>query len=303
MRIPLQRLASLFYNTPLFITPAKAEVISEVLLAHIEARFDRAAIEHKPHEARVLRPSAMIGEPLFTQGSGDQTPFNVYKNVAIIPIDGELVNRGDWIGASSGLVSYDGLKQQFAMARNDSRVKAVVIDANSPGGEAVGMTEVAASLRALAAQKPVSVVANGIAASAMYGIASAAGRRYIGADSLGGSIGTVLMHLEMSRALENRGIKATLIFAGAHKVDGNPFEKLPESVRQDLQSEVNKFYDLFVQTVAAGTGLQEEKIRGTEARLYIGQDAVDTGLFHEVATFDDVLNEAVAEAARPTHVR
>jgi signal peptide peptidase SppA len=288
MNIPLHRLAALVYNTPLLITPAKAEVISGVLQAHIEARMSGMPIERKESE-RENRPSAFIGETLANESGNGRTPYRVKDGKAIITIDGELVNRGEWVGADSGLVSYDGIRHQLAMATKDSRVKSIILDINSPGGEAIGAFDAAAAVRQAAAIKPVTAIANGMAASAAYGLASGATRRIITQDGIGGSIGVVMMHVDMSRALENRGVKPTLIFAGAHKVDGNPFEKLPESVREQMQTEVNHFYDMFVKTVAEGTKLDEQQIRDTEARIFIGQDAVDSGLFDAIATFEDVI--------------
>jgi signal peptide peptidase SppA len=288
MNIPLHRLAALVYNTPLLITPAKAEVISGVLQAHIEARMSGMPIDRKESE-RENRPSAFIGETLANESGNGRTPYRVKDGKAIITIDGELVNRGEWVGADSGLVSYDGIRHQLAMATKDSRVKSIILDINSPGGEAIGAFDAAAAVRQAAAIKPVTAIANGMAASAAYGLASGATRRIITQDGIGGSIGVVMMHVDMSRALENRGVKPTLIFAGAHKVDGNPFEKLPESVREQMQTEVNHFYDMFVKTVAEGTKLDEQQIRDTEARIFIGQDAVDSGLFDAIATFEDVI--------------
>jgi signal peptide peptidase SppA len=290
MMIPLHRLASLVYNTPLLITPAKAEVISGVLQAHIEARMAGMPVERTDSQAKEPRPSAFIGETLPNESGNGRTPYRVKDGKAIITIDGELVNRGEWVGADSGLVSYDGIKHQLKSAVADSRVKSIVLDINSPGGEAIGAFDAAAAVRAAAAVKPVTAFANGMAASAAYGLASGATRRVIAQDGIGGSIGVVMMHVDMSRALENRGIKPTLIFAGAHKVDGNPFEALPEGVRQHFQDEVNSFYDMFVKTVAEGTALDEQAIRDTEARIFIGQAAVDSGLFDAIATFEDVVS-------------
>ncbi len=287
--IPLHRLATLVYNRPLLITPQAGLIISDVLQLHIEARLDGTHPDRKQSE-KDPRPSAFIGDVMPSQSGQGDTPFRVTRNgQAIITIDGELVNRGEWIGADSGLVSYDGIKHQLAEAARDSRVRSIILDVNSPGGEAIGMTDAAAAVRRAASVKPVIGIANGMAASAAYGLLSGATRRIINSDGLGGSVGVLLMHLDVSRALENRGIKPTLIYAGAHKVDGNPFEKLPESVRKDLQAEVLQFYDMFVQTVAQGTGLSPDAIKATEARIYIGKDAVEAGLFDAVGTFDEVL--------------
>jgi signal peptide peptidase SppA len=208
------------------------------------------------------------------------------------------VNRGGYVGASSGLISYEGFKVQMLAAAADPRTKAILLDLESPGGEAVGAFEAADVVRQVAASKPVTAVVNGMAASAAYAIASAANRIVTIPTGVSGSIGVVLMHLDISQYLKAEGIKPTFIFAGDHKVDGNPYEPLPESVRADLQAEVEGFYAAFVRTVAKGrAGLDEKAIRATQARTFMGEEAVAAGLVDAVGTFEEVLAELSAAPA------
>lgn len=213
--------------------------------------------------------------------------------MAIITITGSLVNRGAWIGANSGLTSYEGIQHQLKVALGDEDVHAVILDIHSPGGEAVGAFETAEAVRKLAAAKRTVAVVNGLAASAAYAIASGATEIVTTQTGVSGSIGVVMLHADFSRQLDMEGISPTLIFAGTHKVDGNPFEPLSDDVRDDLQAEVMSFYDLFVKTVAAGrkNRLTAAAARKTEARTFIGQAAVDAGVADRVGTFDQVLQE------------
>ncbi len=302
------RIAHLFYNRPLALSPAAAETISAYLFSRIGAgprgargeddsgkssqvfaptqSADGAIEIHAPRASRFYgaTPLDEAGRPL---------PYRrTEAGVAIITVIGELVNRGAWIGASSGLVSYEGLKFQLARAAQDAQTQAVLLDIESPGGEAVGAFEVAAAVRALAKTKDVVAVVNGMAASAAYAIASGARRIVTMPTGLSGSIGVVMMHLDFSQYLENEGVKPTLIFAGGHKVDGNPFEPLPEQTRARFQQEIESFYAQFVETVAAGRpALSAERVRGTQALIFKGADAVASGLADSVGTFEDVLAE------------
>lgn len=273
---------------PLLITPDKAQVIFEVLQGRITPNVlgDPQQIEAE------LRSPIAYRDAGFTNRMGQREPTYANRGgVAHIPIIGSLVNRGAWIGASSGLVSYEGIRTQIMDAVSDTGVKSILLDINSPGGEAGGMFALANTIREAAGQKPVVAFVNDMAASAAYGIASQASQIVVSPSSVVGSIGVVLMHLDRSAELAAKGVKATLIHAGAHKVDGNPFGPLPEGVRADLQAEVDKIYGLFIQTVAEGRGrrLSAKAARATEARVFMGQDAIDRGLADGMASFDEVI--------------
>src|SRR5690606_24272723 len=104
------------------------------------------------------------------------------------------------------------------------------LDISSPGGEAAGMSGVAELIRAVRQTKPVLAFVNDVAASAAYGIASATDEIVVSPTSILGSIGVVMIHADRSGELAAQGIRPTLIFAGSHKVDGNPFEPLSDAV-------------------------------------------------------------------------
>ncbi len=100
-----------------------------------------------------------------------------------------------------------------------------------------------------------------------------------------------MLHADYSHRVHEAGIVPTLIFAGARKVDGNPYEKLTDEVKAELKSEIDRFYDLFVQSVATGRkAMTADAIRATEARTYIGADAVKVGLADEVGSFEAALS-------------
>lgn len=293
----LHRIAARVLNRPLLVLPQTAEVICSVLAERIgvEPLADLSAYEQKPKP----ETSRFVGETVRNEENG--ISYRRSGDIGIMTIEGELVNRGAWIGANSGLTSYEGIEARLRTIAKDPRVKSIVLDIESPGGEAVGAMEMAATVRKVSAEKPIHAIANGMAASAAYAIASGASRLYTTPTGLSGSIGVVLLHLDRSKELEKRGIKPTLIFAGAHKVDGHPFGPLPDSVAADLQAEVMQFYEQFVATVAAGRkNLTDKAIRATEARTFIGADAVKVGIADAVATFEDVLSEISRAAGRST---
>ena len=306
------QIASRLYGRPLLVLPSTAQTIESFVRTRMRETDVEAGrgggsstesgsqtFEAFPQtqgvggtvEVHGARASRFVGQtPL--DASGRPLPFRrTQDGTAIITIVGELVNRGAWIGASSGLVSYEGINHQLSSATADPQTRAILLDIESPGGEAVGAFECAAMVRKAAAVKPVIAVVNGMACSAGYAIPSGATRIVTTPTGISGSIGVVMLHLDMSALLADAGIEPTFIFAGDHKVDGNPYEPLPAAVREEFQREIGAFYELFVETVAAGRGsrLTSAKAKATEARVLMGADAVKAGLADEVATLDETI--------------
>ncbi|EAV40342.1 Peptidase U7 [Stappia aggregata IAM 12614] len=281
----LPLLADRVLNRPLLIHPAKAETIFAVL----EGRINLGGGDNQspPDNSR------FVGT--YKRPSGQRTRFTrVSGNTALITVDGSLVNRGAWIGTNSGLTSYEGIAAQVDDIAADNDIRNVIIDMNSYGGEATGMSTLAAKIRKLRSTKTVIAVVNDVAASAGYGIASAADEIVVSPTSLVGSIGVVMLHLDRSNELEAKGIKPTLIHAGAKKVDGNSFEPLSDNVREDMQKDVMAFYADFLNTVEAGRSswrLSADKARKTEADVFIGNEAISAGLADRLGTLEEVLAE------------
>ena len=291
----LPMLADRVLNRPLLIHPAKAETIYSVLEGRISLGAFADDDKPKPDASR------FIGSHDREDGRSRRRFTRAAGQTALITVDGSLVHRGAWVGASSGLTSYEGIAAQLdeiAAEANAGALQNLVIDMNSYGGEATGMAALATKIRSLRKRMHIVAVVNDVAASAGYGIASSADEVVVSPTSLVGSIGVVMMHLDRSGEMNAKGIRPTLIHAGAKKVDGNPFGPLPENVRADMQKDVMAFYEQFLGTVEAGRGkarLSAKKARETEADVFIGQEAIDAGLADRMASLDEVL----AELSRP----
>jgi signal peptide peptidase SppA len=294
----LARLASLIFGRPHFVTP---EAARSILLA----------VEGKLGGPIKIEANGFVGDWAYevTDKGRRWTGYRMHGAIAVLDMRGELVNRGTWLNADSGLISYDGMRQQIRSLITQAqagKVKAVLIDVDCPGGEATGMSETAELMRALSSIVPVVAVANSLMCSAAYGICSGATRIVNGKFGYVGSIGCVMVHADYSEHLAQAGVKVTLIHKGAHKVDGNPYEPLPKAVRAEYEATAARYYDDFVATVAAGRpSLTDKDIRATEARTYHGADAVAAGLADAVGTFDAELARleqqiAATSAAKPT---
>jgi signal peptide peptidase SppA len=307
----LAHIADRVLNRPIMIHPDKLALIASILDGRIG--IDADDLKMRVREIDLAEADALMGTGgpeasryvgQFALNNPDdprsgRKPYRTTADgIAIIPVLGSLVNRGSFFDAMSGVTSYEKLKFQIGAAATDRDVTSILLDMDSPGGEAVGAFEVGDVVAAAARAKEVVAVVNGMAASAAYAIASQASRVVTTSSGISGSIGVVMLHADYSVAIANKGIKPTLIHAGADKVNGNPYQPLTDDVKAKLKAEIDRFYDLFVTSVAVGrAGLTEEAIRATEARTYIGADAVAVGLADSVGSFEGVLSELSAKPA------
>ena len=145
-------------------------------------------------------------------------------------------------------------------------------------------------------------VANDLAFSAAYALASGASRIVVSRTGGVGSIGVIAMHVDQSMKDAQDGVRYTAVFAGERKNDLNPHAPISDSAHAFLQGEVNRVYDLFVATVAQHRGLSAEAVRATQAGLYFGPDAVTAGLADAVGNFDDALAQLGAALASPRSI-
>ncbi|WP_413874557.1 S49 family peptidase [Albidovulum sp.] len=284
------QIAQRAFNTPLMVDPAKALAFLSGLGPRITGRditFHGIEVEAADLGAATLPARAsLFGNDLAQrhQRNGTQ-PFALVDGIAVIEIAGTLVHRGAWIGQSSGLTSYEGIAAQIDAAIADPAVRGIALDIDSFGGEVAGAFDLADRLRAARAQKPVHAFVAEHALSAGYVLAAQADRIILPRTGAVGSIGVVALHTDMSGALDQKGIAVTLIHAGSHKIDANPYQPLPEAVQDQMQRELEVVRFLFAETVAAGRGdrLTRDAALATEAAVFRGADAIAAGLADEVA--------------------
>jgi capsid assembly protease len=284
------QIAQRAFNTPLMVDPAKALAFLSGLGPRItgqEITFQGLEMETADKTVATLPARAsLFGTDLAQrhQRNGSQ-PFAIIDGIAVIEIAGTLVHRGAWIGQSSGLTSYEGIAAQLQAALADPGVRGIALDIDSFGGEVAGAFDLADRIRAARAQKPVHAFVAEHALSAGYVLASQADRIILPRTGAVGSIGVVALHTDMSGALDHKGIAVTLIHAGTHKIDANPYQPLPEAVHNQMQRELEVVRFLFTETVAAGRGdrLSQAAALATEAAVFRGADAIAAGLADELA--------------------
>lgn len=241
-------------------------------------------------------------------------PYDVVNRRLIVPVHGMLLNKfpyhiNGWFTATG----YEYIYEAIARGLADPEVEEIVLDIDSGGGLVAGCFEMCDDVRAhpMRAMKPITAVASGNGAYSAAYVAfcmADSGRGVVEPSAGTGSVGVVTMHVDYSKALKDDGIKVTYVFAGKHKVDGNPYEPLSDSTKERWQKRVERIYDLFVAQVARGRNLTEEAVRETEALTFDSQESIEKKFADRVGRLVKLISEdfnpldsgARAESVNPT---
>lgn len=269
-------LAARVWNTAHLLERTKADVIAEVVAARIDGRIaDVDAVE------KVERPQLEAFAAQRTQGRYYRTA----DGIAMIPVLGTLVQRGaDGMDAQSGMESYESVGNQLAAAMADKLVSGVLLEVDSPGGEAAGCFALAEQIRAYAGEKPIVAHANEHAFSAAYALGVAAGEFYVAPTGMVGSVGTIMMHADLSSYDAKRGIRYTAITFGERKADFSSHEPLTDAALIAAQDMVDRLGETFVAHVASMRGIDADAVRNTQAALLHPDQALALGMIDGTLT-------------------
>ena len=236
-----------------------------------------------------LSPEAVakeIGRPL--RNSYD---VEMRDSVGILPMQGPLIRYATMFSQISGATSYDMLAQDFARMVNDPNVTAIVLNIDSPGGEANGVSEFADQIAAARGTKPIVAYVGGMGASAAYWLAAAADEIVISDTAVLGSIGTIMSVTDTKEKDAKAGVKTYTIVSSQ-----SPHKALDASSEEGssrLQVMVDSLSDVFIAKVAANRGVAPETVMQDfgQGGVFVGQAAVTAGLADRVGSFEGLLAE------------
>jgi len=214
------------------------------------------------------------------------------KGIGVVNIKGVIHYSDSWLVQAFGGSSIEQIKKIMTEFSNDSAIDSIILKIQSPGGVAIGSSEISELIYSLRSKKNIIAFADPYAFSAAYQIGSAASKFYTIKTGQVGSIGTYTMHFDYSEALKNEGVKVNLIFAGSKKVDGNPYEPLSDTARSDLQKEVDELYNIFVSDVARNRGVSKEHVLANygQGQKFLATWAYEKGLIDGIMDFDEVVS-------------
>jgi len=214
------------------------------------------------------------------------------SSVAIVEIHGVIGNH----------VKIPEFSRLIDSVAGNQRLKALLLDIDSPGGSATGSEVLYRAIQRVAEEKPVYAYVRGMGASGGYYLACAASKVYALPTALVGSIGVIYLRPVLEQLLSKVGVDFSVYKSGEFK-DMTGFWRSPtDRESEKFQELINEIFDNFVTVVAEGRSLDEAKVREiATGEIMTAQKGIRQGLVDEIGDFKDAL-EAAAEAGgcKPT---
>lgn len=218
----------------------------------------------------------------------------VTPNIARIPIMGQMTKGRSSFGGASSIQTRQALRE----AVSKRAVKQIVMHIDSPGGTAAGTRELHDDIVAANGRKPVVAHIDDLGASAAYFAAVGASRINMNRTGLAGSIGTLAVLTDTSKADERMGFTHTVISSGKNKGLG-----MDGAVTPELVAETKKIVEMFAQdffnAVSTGRKLSGERLGAvTDGTIFTAGEALDRGLVDKIQSFEATVSEMQGEIDR-----
>jgi protease-4 len=267
-------ISKLFYE-PLLVTPARHAAFLQTL----EARLGAAKIydDSDPAVAPLLPPEQ------------DDEPVTD-KSTAIIPVHGTLVMHPEDIAMSECGCAMEDLNDAIDAAERDTNITRIIYDFRTPGGTVTGIPETGRKIQY--SRKETIAFTNSECCSGGLWLAAQCQRFYATQSSRVGSCGVYCMTLDISKAIEDAGMKVNAIFAGKYKLLGASFKPLADDERAILQTGVNKIYAQFKEAMETYRVVSDENFGN--GLVFDGDEAVQLGFTDGVVeSMDEILESMV----------
>jgi protease-4 len=215
------------------------------------------------------------------------------NKIAVIYAEGDIIyGEGD-----ENTVGQGSMNKSLIEAREDDKIKAIVLRINSPGGSALASELIWREIELTKKIKPVIVSMGNLAASGGYYIATNADKIIAEPTTITGSIGVFGMLPNGKQLADNMGINAEQVTTNKNAVTYSFFEPLNDTQRAFIKEGVLDIYELFSMRVSEGRNLTREQVEEiAQGRVWTGTDALNIGLVDELGGLDVALKRA-AEAA------
>ncbi|MEZ4321392.1 MAG: signal peptide peptidase SppA [Myxococcota bacterium] len=240
----------------------------------------------------------------------DHDPWATGRGLAVVYVDGAITSgRSSAGGLLSGKSAGSGtVVRQIDRARRDSRVRALVLRVDSPGGSAFASEEITRAVqRFKKSDKPVVVSMGGLAASGGYYVATYADRIFAHPATITGSIGVLSTKLSADAMMAWLGVNITSLDRGRNAGMDTSFRAWDEEELARAQALVDGMYARFKGHVEKGRSMEPAAVQEVaRGRVWSGTAAAGNGLVDElggfVAAIDDARERAGLGAHTPIYV-
>ncbi|KAF1298619.1 signal peptidase [Enterococcus sp. JM4C] len=233
----------------------------------------------------LLYGSNELSETVLEQGSSDD-------KIARIQIEGTISSGTSGSLFSGESYDHESVLKQIALIKENTDVKALLLEVNSPGGGVYESAELARALQDLQQEKkiPIYVSMKNMAASGGYYISAHADKIFATNETVTGSIGVIMSNLNYSGLLEKLGIDDATVKSGALKDMGSATRPETKEEVQVLQAYIDSAYNRFVTIVSEGRGMSVPEVKEVaDGRIYDGKQALDAGLVDAIGFPDEAL--------------
>lgn len=209
--------------------------------------------------------------------------------VYVIPLEGDIIESETEVFAGEENINVAETLEKLNIAKENDKIKAVVLRINSPGGSALTSDIIAEKIKELASEKPVYVSMSSVAASGGYYISANADKIFVDRNTITGSIGVVSILPDFSKLITDNGVNIEKISEGEYS-DLYSSDTFTEKKYNKIYNSNLKVYDDFLNVVSKARKIDKEKLKTiSEGRIWTGEEAVKIGLADEIGG----LNEAI----------
>jgi len=215
--------------------------------------------------------------------------------IALVPIKGMIFFEEVSTFFPTKMASSVEIVRLLKKVKKNKKVKALVLEINSPGGPPFPCKEIAEAVKEVG--KPTVAWVRETAASGGYWIASAA--HVIVADTLStiGSVGVASLRPDFSELLKKIGVDVNVITSGIQKRFGFPFIAPTEEERKTTEEEIKIIQQMFLKEIKGNRNLSDEVIEQiSSGRTYFGEEAKNVGLVDELGGKDKAFEIAAKKA-------
>lgn len=214
------------------------------------------------------------------------------KKIVVLNLEGVIQDIGSVPFMNTIAYDHKRFLKMIEQAADDPTVSGVILKVNSPGGGVVESAEIHDKLAELqhTFNKPLYVSMGNTAASGGYYVSAPAEKIFAHPATLTGSIGVIMENVDISELADTYGIDFNTIKSGEFKDIMSPTRPMTDEEHDILQSMIDDLYDDFVDVIAEGRDMPEDKVRDLgDGRIYTGKQAQEHGLVDELGTLDDTI--------------